>query len=110
MTDADFRTNTVFNCYPESMNTNVIDMVTRNSFLAYGIPALTPAAGVSPFNTEYNGNNDNMIDMNTEDYKPNSWVTRETYGERWLHSDFKDVPYIFTYKFYKKVLEKGNLK
>ena len=51
-----------------------------------------------------------MFDLNTEDYKSNGWVTRETYGERWLHSDFKDVPYIFTYKFYDKVLEKGNLK
>ena len=51
-----------------------------------------------------------MFDLNTEDYKSNGWVTREKYGERWLHSDFKDVPYIFTYKFYDKVLEKGNLK
>lgn len=109
MTDADFRTNTVFNCYPESMNTNVIDMITRNSFLAYGIPALTPAAGATPF-----GSKEDfvikMFNLDTDEFKSNGWVTRETYGERWLHSDFKDVPYIFTYKFYEKVLEKGNLK
>ena len=106
MTNADFRTNTVFNCYPESMNTNVIDRATRGALLAFGIPALTPAAGVSSFGK----NQENMFDLNTEDYKSNGWVTREKYGERWLHSDFKDVPYIFTYKFYDKVLEKGNLK
>jgi hypothetical protein len=105
----DFRTNIVFNCYPESMNTNVIDMVTRNSFLAYGIPALTPATGMSEFTA--NGIIvDNMIDLNTEDYKPNGWPIRDTYNTRWLHSDFKDVPYTLTYKFYDKVLEKGNLR
>ncbi len=105
----DFRTNIVFNCYPESMNTNVIDMVTRNSFLAYGIPALTPAAGATPF-----GSKEDfvikMFNLDTDEFKSNGWVTREKYGGRWLHSDFKDVPYIFTYKFYDKVLEKGNLK
>ena len=88
------------------MNTNVIDIIIRGAHQSYGIPALTPAAGVSPFGK----NQENMFDLNTEDHKSNSWVTRETYGERWLHSDFKDVPYIFTYKFYEKVLEKGNLK
>jgi hypothetical protein len=108
MTDADFRTNTVFNCYPASMNTNEIDTVTRNSFLAYGIPALTPAAGVSPFGSEEEVDN-KMFNLDTEAFKSNGWVSRETYEERWLHSDFKDIPYYFTYKFYKKVLEKGNL-
>jgi hypothetical protein len=111
MTDVDFRTNTVFNCYPESMNTNVIDRATRGAHLAYGIPALTPATGVLPFNEEEN----EMIDMNLDSEddgiaRPNGWPIRDVYDQRWLHSDFKDVPYIFTFKFYEKVLEKGNLK
>lgn len=89
------------------MNTNVIDIITRGAHQPYGIPALTPAAGATPFGSEEDFVI-KMFDLDTDEFKSNSWVTRETYGERWLHSDFKDVPYIFTYKFYEKVLEKGN--
>lgn len=31
------------------------------------------------------------------------------YPNRWLHSDMKDVSYFYTYKFYEKVKQKGEL-
>ena len=45
MTETDFRTNTVFYCYPPSMNLPTIPLLVRGAHLAQGIPALTPAAG-----------------------------------------------------------------
>ena len=91
------------------MNTNVIDIITRGAHLSYGIPALTPAAGASTFEGD-NVLSENMIDLNDDSFKLNGWFRRDDYNLRWLHSDFKDVPYFLTFKFYEKVLEKGNLK
>lgn len=45
MTEVDFKTNTVFYCYPPNMNQPVIPLLVRGAHLAQGIPALTPVAG-----------------------------------------------------------------
>jgi len=42
--------------------------------------------------------------------RPNGWPTRSRWDDRWLHSDMKDVSYFYNFKFYEKVVEKGNLK
>ena len=42
--------------------------------------------------------------------RPNGWPTRSKWNDRWLHSDMKDVPYFYNFKFYEKVVEKGELQ
>ena len=45
MAPEDFKTNTVFYCYPSSMNQPTIPLLVRGAHLAQGIPALTPPTG-----------------------------------------------------------------
>ena len=42
--------------------------------------------------------------------RPNAWPDRKKYPGRWCHSDLKDVAYFYVFKFFDKVIEKGNLK
>lgn len=49
--------------------------------------------------------------------RPNGWPTRTlgwlfttTWTDEWLHSDMKDVSYFYTYKFFEKVIEEGDLQ
>jgi len=112
MSEADFKTNTVFYCYPSSMNQSTIPLLVRGAHLAQGIPALSPAAGRMSF-----GGNlmlDVMVNINTNSSsgieRPNGWPARSDYQGQWCHSDIKDVAYFFNYKFYDKAIEKGNLK
>ena len=42
--------------------------------------------------------------------RPNGWPSKSSYPNRWLHSDMKDVSYYFNFKFYEKIIEKGNLR
>ena len=111
MTDADFRTNTVFYCYPASMNSTNIPLLVRGAHLAKGIPALTSAAGA----TQFGGSlmEQRMINLNDSNDgipRPNGWPSRSSYPDRWLHSDMKDVSYFFNFMFFKKIIEKGNLQ
>ena len=112
MEAGDFKTNTVFYCYPASMNSTNITLLVRGAHLALGIPSLTPAAGIVPF-----GGNpmlDSMINVNMNNSsgveRPNGWPSKSSYPNRWLHSDMKDVSYYFNFKFYEKIIEKGNLR
>ena len=112
MNNADFKTNTVFYCYPSSMNATNISLLVRGAHLAQGIPALTPAAGIVPFGG--NPMMDFMVNVNENNSsgveRPNGWPSKPSYPNRWLHSDMKDVSYFFNFKFYEKLIEKGNLR
>ena len=108
----DFKTNTVFYCYPSSMNSTNIPLLVRGAHLAQGIPALTPAAGrVGLDNVLDSGLG---IDINSVDgngvLRPNGWPTRDVYPGQWRHSDIKDVAYFFTFRFFEKIVEKGDLE
>ena len=111
MTDEDFKTNTVFYCYPSSMNATNISLLVRGSHLTKGIPALTPSAGAVAFGGDML--EDEMINMNDISQsgvlRPNGWPVRSKYPNRWLHSDMKKVSFFFNFKFYERVIEKGNL-
>ena len=123
MSPEDFKTNTVFYCYPTSMNSTNISLLVRAAHLTQGIPALTRPTGGGVilfgipsddnFNldssedvTDDNGQNNSMLGV----LRPNGWPTRPRWGNRWLHSDMKDVSYFFNFKFYEKVIEKGSLR
>ena len=110
MTDADFKTNTVFYCYPQSMNESVIPRLVIDAHLAQGIPALAPSAGLVAFGGEFY--DQKMYDLNDvlKTPRPNAWPERTTYNVRWLHSDIKDVAYFYVFKFFDKAIEKGGLK
>ena len=47
--------------------------------------------------------------------RPNGWILRSNgwfsdWGNRWLHSDIKDVSYFFVFKFYQRLKEEGSLQ
>ena len=113
MSDADFKTNTVFYCYPSSMNATNISLLVRGAHLAQGIPALTPAAGadeITALGIIRNHNLDNIDEDNGGVSRPNGWPIKPSYPNRWLHSDIKDVSYFFNFKFYEKLIMKGGLR
>ena len=123
MSDEDFKTNTVFYCYPSSMNSTNIPLLVRGAHLAQGIPALArPTGGCDLYNVlewrdyfDMNlpverqvGNDGQTITQGIQ--RPNGWPTRSRWDDRWLHSDMKDVSYFYNFKFYEKVVEKGELR
>lgn len=111
MSDADFRTNTVFLCHPPSMDEPEIPPLVRGAHLALGIPALTPAAGVEDLSAVLDMENNFNLDLSAPGIDhPNGWPSRTKYPGRWLHSDIKDMSYYFTYRFFEKLIEKGGLR
>ena len=123
MLPEDFKTNTVFYCYPSSMNSTNIELLVRAAHLTQGIPALARPTGatrilfgISSYNNFDMNLTTDIIDDNDQGNsifgipRPNGWPTRSKWNGRWLHSDFKDVSYFYNYKFYEKVIEKGNLR
>ncbi len=118
MTDSELKTNTVFKLSPVSMNQAIIPLSIRNSHLALGIPSRTIASGA----TEWGGLslNDRMFNLESTDEnqngipRPNGWILRSNgvfsdWGNRWLHSDIKDVAYYYIFNFFRKVINTGGL-
>ena len=113
MSDEDFKTNTVFYCYPPSMNSTNITLLVRGAHLALGIPALSPAAGaarISMLSTAKNINLDNINENDNGVARPNGWPSKSSYPDRWLHSDIKDTSYYYNFRFYQLIIEKGGLR
>ena len=123
MSPEDLKTNTVFYCYPTSMNSTNISLLVRAAHLTQGIPALARPTGAT--NLVYVLSRDNAYDLNLDESsrpegdnppmvqgleRPNGWPTRPRWGNRWLHSDIKDVSYFYNFKFFDIVIEKGNLR
>ena len=120
MTDEDFKTNTVFYCYPSSMNSTNISLLVRAAHLTMGIPALAKATGVSSLspvvlpnnNFDLNQTEKQSLDNNVSELinRPNEWPTRAKWKSRWLHSDIKDVAYFYIFNLFNQIITKGNLK
>lgn len=112
MSDNDFKTNTVFYCYPDSMNSPTIPLLVRGAHLSLGIPALAPAAGAQRFGSAAFA--DIMVDVNEDNAngveRVNGWPSLSSYSGRWCHSDIKNVSFFFNFKFYQKLVEKGALR
>ena len=86
--------------------------ITTDEFLAKGIPALSQSIGgrsiaiPDPLNLR-------NIDMNSSSFRPSPWPNSlgdNTVANRWLHSDFKNVAYFYTYKLFDDFVERGELK
>ena len=119
MSCAELKTNTVFRLQPESMNTNSIPLLLRGAHLAKGIPARAPASGATkwgPLNMDRRMINLESTDENANGLqRPNGWISRSNgwfsdWGNRWLHSDIKDVSYFYVFKFYQRLKEEGALQ
>lgn len=111
MEAGDFKTNTVFYCYPASMNSTNITLLVRGAHLALGIPALVAATGVTDLSAILDQENSFNLDLTNPGIEhPNGWPSKSSYPNRWLHSDMKDVSYFFNFKFYEKAIEKGGLR
>jgi hypothetical protein len=108
MTNEQLKQTPIFNCYPQSMNTNTIDRLVIDAHLAQGIPTLTPPAGATGFGSK--NNSEKMINLQSFEYKSNGWPARQNFPDRWLHSDLYEVPYYYNFNFYNKILEEGDLR
>ena len=93
-------------------NRGYVPMFSRNATrdevfmtLAKCVPAISsPVGGVGTY-AELIENHD----LNDEFYK-NDWGRPVVNGETpWKHSDMKDIAYYHVYKFYKQIVEKGEL-
>ena len=89
-------------------NTN-IEYNAVNSLLAKGIPALSYATGNNHVNIFVDQNGDRNINM--ANLKRNTWPRNHPqFGDRWLHCDIREMAYLYTYKAFDEMVEKGGLK
>jgi hypothetical protein len=98
-----FRHNPDMYVYEDELGTNEV-----NQMLAMGLPAMSPSAGqttnLNVFATQGLGRRD------ISTLKANGWPrNHETYLTRWLHSDCKDVSYLYTYNLFNELVKKGGL-
>lgn len=99
-----FATNMVFNPYPISITNAVATRLETDFHLAQGIPALSPPTGRTRFDKKIMPS----FDMNSTDFMKNTWPRAEGgLGNRFLHSDIKDVAYFFVYPVFKRIVEEG---
>ena len=92
-------------------NTTVHPYVTVREFLlAEAFPATTLPMGANECSTP--GIKENINMSMTLKANEDNWPDGGRYetvnaikGKSWWHSDYKDVPYQFTYPFYKKITE-----
>ena len=104
-----FKTNTVFNINPISMNNSSIHRLLIDAHLAQGIPALSPPTGI----TDLSQARIKSIDMNAPSMIPNGFTFNgriSDYAGCVLHSDIKDVAYFFTHRIFEEIVKEGNLK
>ena len=105
----------VFRWNPPDMLTNSIPSALRKELLAKGVPALSGATGTMSVSiTDDSGNAipGRNQDMNSV-ARPNGWPrlpTEAPYGQRWKHSDLKDVAFFYNYNVYSDIVAKGDLE
>lgn len=74
--------------------------------LAEYVPAISSPVGGNPVSLEIIENHD----LNTFNYRDEWGRNSDTYGQRWFHSDMKDMAYFYVYPLFDELIEKGNLK
>lgn len=104
-----FRTNMVFRFNPPSMNNPNSSRLETDFHLAQGIPALSPATGI----TDLSRAGITSIDMNDPDLLPNGYDLQgrhRDFAGCVLHSDVKDVAYYYLHKVFSRIVKEGNLR
>ena len=106
--EAQLRTNAVFWHEPATMFSSNITAQVQNDIIAQGVPALSYAAGVNSVSLP--GLNKNY-DADSQDHKPNGWGrSGGDYDTRWLHSDLKNMAYLYTYDLFNQIVSRGGLQ
>ena len=84
----------------------------RDPLLAYGIPAMTRAAGTVKIGSDRNNTNlqERYVNQEEEPWARGQWSEEEQLRGRWLHSDIKEVAYPFTRAMFKDIIKKGHLE
>jgi len=106
-TPDNLQTNAVFRQEPATMFSSNITVQVQNNIMARGVPALSYAAGLNAINIPgfYNYNMDETV------HKPNGWGrSGGTYGTRWLHSDLKNMAYLYTFELFNELVSQGGLR
>ncbi|HEY5747343.1 MAG TPA: hypothetical protein VIU12_14795, partial [Chryseolinea sp.] len=80
----------------------------RNTLLAEMVPALSFATGANAL-ANFETGNFNVMDYKNGGSWPNERLQDGTKGNNWLHSDVKDIAYIYVYPLYSKFVELGEL-
>ncbi len=87
----------------ELFSTNVVPrdriMAIRDRILADGIPARSFAAGANALGNKSVGKNLNYADFKSNEDK---WPQKD---QRWLHSDIKNLAFIFNYDFFERIVK-----
>ena len=87
-----------------------LDTIAVNEILAMGIPAMSPSAGQTNV-ARFNPVGQPPRNINISTLKENGWPRdHETYHTRWLHSDCKNVGYLYTFKLFDELVTEGALK
>ncbi|NOU36519.1 MAG: hypothetical protein HOO88_07095 [Kiritimatiellaceae bacterium] len=77
-----------------------------NQMLAMGISAMSPSVGLTNIEAIIPAKNINISTL-----KANGWPRNHpVYKKRWLHSDCKDVAYLYTYELFNELTLEGGLK
>ena len=99
----------VFRRSPAAMFSSNITFAIRNEMLAKGIPALSAATGKTSIAPDTVAN----FNMNTA-FKPENgaWPrdNNHVYKQRWLHSDAKDLAYLYVSRLFDRLVQEGELK
>lgn len=82
-----------------------ISQQVQNEILAKGIPALSEETGRNELNL-----GDQFVNFNMASHKAGWPRNHETYHLRWLHNDIRKMAYLYTFKVFDEMVEKGELK
>ncbi|MBR4189875.1 MAG: hypothetical protein IKQ55_07940 [Kiritimatiellae bacterium] len=103
-----FATNTVFDPTPASITNATATRLETDMHLALGIPSLSPATGGPAFDED-----EILLSCSDMDgYRGTNWPTQGRDPElqnRWLHSDIKNVAYLFTHVLFENIVRIGGL-
>jgi len=111
--DEDLRARPVFKHTPLWLVGNdALSQDQINFMLGMGIPALTPAVGITRIKPSIL-TGERQINLNEGDFKPNGWPVEghgSPYDGRWLHNDIKEAAYFYNYKLFDYMVGAGGLR
>jgi predicted outer membrane repeat protein len=106
LNDSARRKDPVFGHYPDRyIHVGTLDTNAVNQMLAMGLPAMSSSMGLQAINLP------GFFNYNVAAQKPNGWPRNHpVYGYRWLHSDCKDIAFLYTYELFNQLTTEGGLR